>query len=73
MKQTTAVANALDGISKTFYVTTEDGISTLALDIQVQWSSILNDPILDLIQDRLQSMYTEIMEALQKDSQEKSE
>lgn len=73
MKKATAVANALDGVSKAFYVKTEDGTSMLVLDIRVQFSMALPDPILDLVQERLQSMSAEIVDALQKDIGEGSE
>lgn len=68
MKEATILANAMDGISKTFYVKTEDEIATVGLNIQVQWSSAIPDSILDLIQDRLESLYADLNEAFQKSS-----
>lgn len=73
MKQTRVVANALDGLSRTFYLTTEDGSTTLALDIQIQWGAVLPDAILDLVQFRLQDMCTEVMDAFQRTAGEDSE
>ena len=73
MKQTTVIANALDGLSKTFYVKTEDGSDALALDIRVQWGAVLPDAILDLVQFRLQDMCTEVMDAFQRTAGEDSE
>ena len=73
MKQKVTSVNALDGISKAFYVEAENGTSTLALDVRVQWSSALSDPLLDLVQDRLERMSLEVLEALQKEAQERSQ
>lgn len=68
MNDATTKTIVLEGVSRTFYVKAEDNTSIVALDVKVQWGSMLPDSILDLLQDRLQNMYEEIEEAIYKSS-----
>ena len=63
MKQN-ATAKAMDGISKTFYLEAEDGTLNQIMSIQVNYSYMLPDEVLELVQEHMRKMNSEVMDLL---------